>query len=318
MLMLCSIIIGLLRLDTSLCNIMLRYINVPLPSGYLLWKQITKAQCGSRLVNVGHQSPQIINGTSAVYHQTSNIRHTKCQRLNVSCLLLQLSLLNPLKSGVKLRMKMLLEQHWQAMLQLHLSDQQFYCLLRCDSMYGISHELWTLSKSLVGFHVSFNSLWPSGATGWKNRSGSGTGDGMLPDCSKQLPESVLTYHQRFLLHSPESNFARIAHERNTNMCSEFTILPHLLGANNLENIQDVKGLSVVQGSSHSDLNHSITVSHRMSSSCNKAIVPIVTICMSERFWTISWPILNDIMWTIKHFIKSLIAVQTWKRAWLVF
>ena len=40
------------------------------------------------------------------YCQTSNIRHTKSQHLNASCLVLQLSLPNPLKPGVKLRMKM--------------------------------------------------------------------------------------------------------------------------------------------------------------------------------------------------------------------
>ena len=60
--------------------------------------------------------------------KTSSISHTKFQNLNVSCILMQLSSLNSLKPGVKLIMKMLLEQHRQAMLQLH---QQFYCLLRC-------------------------------------------------------------------------------------------------------------------------------------------------------------------------------------------
>ena len=53
----------------------------------------------------------------AEYCKTSNIRHTKSLNLNVCCLALQLFLLNPLKSGVKSRMKMQLEQ-----LQLHLSD----------------------------------------------------------------------------------------------------------------------------------------------------------------------------------------------------
>ena len=66
------------------------------------------------------------------YRKTSSISRTKSQNLNVSCILLQLSLLNPLKPGVKLRMKMYLEQRRQAMLQLHLSYQQFYRLLRCD------------------------------------------------------------------------------------------------------------------------------------------------------------------------------------------
>ena len=40
------------------------------------------------------------------YHKTSSISRTKSQNLNVSCILLQLSSLNLLKPGVKLRMKM--------------------------------------------------------------------------------------------------------------------------------------------------------------------------------------------------------------------
>ena len=50
----------------------------------------------------------------------------------MSRLVLQLSLCNILKSCVKSRMKIYLEQSRQAMLQQHLSDQQFYCLLRRD------------------------------------------------------------------------------------------------------------------------------------------------------------------------------------------
>ena len=57
------------------------------------------------------------------YRKTSSISRTKFQNLNVSCILMQLSSLNSLKPGVKLIMKMLLEQRRQAMLQLHLSDQ---------------------------------------------------------------------------------------------------------------------------------------------------------------------------------------------------
>ena len=45
---------------------------------------------------------------------------------------LQLSLSNLLKPGIKSGMKMQLEQRRQAMLQLHLSDQQFDCLLKWD------------------------------------------------------------------------------------------------------------------------------------------------------------------------------------------
>ena len=63
--------------------------------------------------------------------QTSNIRSAEHQILNVSRLVLQLPLCNPLKPGVKSRMKMWLEQRRQALLQLHLRDQQFYCLLKC-------------------------------------------------------------------------------------------------------------------------------------------------------------------------------------------
>ena len=60
----------------------------------------------------------------------SNIRRTTSQNLNGSRLVLQLSLPNPLKLGVKTRMKMQLEQRRQVMLQLHLIDQQVYCLMR--------------------------------------------------------------------------------------------------------------------------------------------------------------------------------------------
>ena len=42
----------------------------------------------------------------ADYHQVSNISHTKSQTLNVFCLVLQLFLSNPLKPGIKSRMKM--------------------------------------------------------------------------------------------------------------------------------------------------------------------------------------------------------------------
>ena len=57
--------------------------------------------------------------------QFSNIRRTQSQYINVSRLALLLSSPNPLKPCIKLRMKMYLEQRRQAMLQLHLSDQQF-------------------------------------------------------------------------------------------------------------------------------------------------------------------------------------------------
>ena len=43
---------------------------------------------------------------SSYDRQTSSISRNKYQNWNVSCLVLQLSLLNPLKPGVKSRMKM--------------------------------------------------------------------------------------------------------------------------------------------------------------------------------------------------------------------
>ena len=51
-------------------------------------------------------APNMKLTTDSNYHKTSCIRHTKSQNLNISCLLLQWSLPNPLKPGVKLRMKM--------------------------------------------------------------------------------------------------------------------------------------------------------------------------------------------------------------------
>ena len=59
-----------------------------------------------------------------LYREISYIRHNKSHNLKVSRLVLQLSLPNQLKPGVKSRMKMELEQRRQAIVQLHLSDQE--------------------------------------------------------------------------------------------------------------------------------------------------------------------------------------------------
>ena len=61
-----------------------------------------------------------------IYRQVSNIRRTKSKHLKDSRTVLRLSLPNPLKPDVKSRMK-----RRQAMLQLHLSDLQFYCRVGC-------------------------------------------------------------------------------------------------------------------------------------------------------------------------------------------
>ena len=81
---------------------------------------------------LGYERPSPL-GLIANYRKTSSISRTNSQNLNVSRLVLQLSDPYPLKPGVKSTMKIYLEQRRQAMVQLHLSNQQFYCILRCDS-----------------------------------------------------------------------------------------------------------------------------------------------------------------------------------------
>ena len=106
------------------------------------------------------------------YRQVSNIRSTKSQYFNDSRTVLQLSLPNPLKPDVKSRMKMQLEQRRQAMLQLHLNDRQFYCLLRftvdvnetfliarlicwkyCATSLFLGNLVWTQSRNFVTYTV---------------------------------------------------------------------------------------------------------------------------------------------------------------------
>ena len=82
------------------------------------------------------------------YHRNSNISHTKSQNLNVSCLILQLSSPNTLKPSVTLRMTIYLEQCWQEMVQLRLTDQQLCYLLR----YGLYQRFdgivnWTVDHT---------------------------------------------------------------------------------------------------------------------------------------------------------------------------
>ena len=69
--------------------------------------------------------------------RTSNIRHTKFQNFAVSRLVLRLSLRNLLKPCVKSKNEDVVgaaptsDATTQAMLQLHPSDQQLCCPLRC-------------------------------------------------------------------------------------------------------------------------------------------------------------------------------------------
>ena len=108
-----------------------------------IWKY-----CVGNLLSL--QSYFILESLFAYYRKTSSISRTKSQSLNVSCILLQVSSLNPLKPGVKLIMKMYLEQRRQAMLQLHLSYQLFYCVLRCylyERFYGIWYGIYQWCES---------------------------------------------------------------------------------------------------------------------------------------------------------------------------
>ena len=94
-----------------------------------------------------------------IYCQTTSIRHTKSKNLNVSHLVLQLSLPNPLKPGGKLRMKIQLEQCLQAMLQLHLNDQQFYCLLS-SAFLILEFNGTNFSKAFIAFILWFFKITP--------------------------------------------------------------------------------------------------------------------------------------------------------------
>ena len=52
---------------------------------------------------------------------------------------------------------------------------------------------------------------------WRDRYGStpaGSGNGLLPDDTKPLPEEMLTYHQCAVWHSHKSNFTRCVYQLN--------------------------------------------------------------------------------------------------------
>ena len=70
----------------------------------------------------------LVSDLACNYRKASNIRRTKCQNINPSRLVLQLPFYNILKPSAKWRVKMYLGQRRQAMLRLHLSDQQLHCL----------------------------------------------------------------------------------------------------------------------------------------------------------------------------------------------
>ena len=85
----------------------------------------------------------------------SNIRRNKSQNLNDCHIPLQLSLSNQLKPGVQSRMKMYLEQRRQAMLQLHLSDQQ----VSFPAKVRLILEIWWYSFSWIKDRYLKHLLW---------------------------------------------------------------------------------------------------------------------------------------------------------------
>ena len=84
--------------------------------------------------------PEWLVKTTYDYCKVSNIRNTKSQNLNDSRLVLQLSLPNSVKLGVKLRMKML-EQRRLAMLQLHLSVSE-WSWIQLPTKVRLILEVW--------------------------------------------------------------------------------------------------------------------------------------------------------------------------------
>ena len=133
------------------------------------------------------------------YRQTIDTRRTKSQHVNVSCLVLQLTLPNPLKPVVKSRMKMQLEQRRSAMLQLHLRDQQFYCPLRCDLYWRFDgnsavplnpNEIKTMLFQYRSADWYIQITWwnpPMNATGpcwWEINIG--CGNGLVPSCKSHF------------------------------------------------------------------------------------------------------------------------------------
>ena len=107
-------------------------------------------------------SPHFCDGASLSTMLTvkiSNIMRTKSQNLNVSRLVLQLSLRNILKLSVQWRVKMYLEQRRQAMLQLHLNDQKCDCLLKCVLYYRLDAGIPNVTKSSIWYlHLSYNTI----------------------------------------------------------------------------------------------------------------------------------------------------------------
>ena len=78
------------------------YVSGKRPNG--LWKYTGKTDMCQTTTK--HNKAQAVRMDIGTYRKVSNIRRTKCQNLNDSRLVLQLSIPNPLKPSVKSIMKM--------------------------------------------------------------------------------------------------------------------------------------------------------------------------------------------------------------------
>ena len=69
----------------------------------------------------------------------------------------------------------------------------------------------------------------------------GSGNALLPDGTKPLPEPMLIYINGVLWHSPENNFSKVLITCISNMCLEIThlkLLPQIPGTNELNVVQE--------------------------------------------------------------------------------
>ena len=138
---------------------------------------LTPADSGKVEGDLAAQKEAVGGLWGTMYCQTSDISRTKSQNLNIPRLIFQLSLPNPLKPCVKLRMKMLLEQRRQAMLRLHRSDQQIRCLPR-RVLYSRFDSMWLWQQTCCSTLIQIVACHLLGA--------------------KPLPEPTLTYCQEHI------------------------------------------------------------------------------------------------------------------------
>ena len=86
-----------------------------------------------------------------------------------------------------------------------MDDSGMILVKQCNNSecYVLFHDfvltdIWKTSKNYQENHLveqNINLLWPSNAIWWQIWINIGSGDGLLPDGTKPLPEPMLTYHQ---------------------------------------------------------------------------------------------------------------------------